>query len=150
MCHLASIRFFLFPVPCGPYFIVLACSIECTPSCGLRRRLDTFQGTYARLIVDINLTTFSKWYTQRLLDLLVQDSTQPLQDSLALQQLSWASLSSQRKHILRMTTFPFTIPLLVRVPYVVRVQRQWLESAWRKNGTTQVCILPPPLNFVVN
>ncbi|KAF9651347.1 P-loop containing nucleoside triphosphate hydrolase protein [Thelephora ganbajun] len=63
---------------------------------------------------------FPGWYARRLLNLVVQDSTQPLQDFLALQQLSWATSSSQ-----------------LRVPYVIRVQRQWLESAWRRDGTVQ-------------
>jgi hypothetical protein len=90
------------------------------------------------MLID-NAQKFAKWYPQRLLNLFIQDSTQPLWDTLALQQLLWASLSSQRKSPLRTITQLFTTSLLAHVPYVVRVQRQWLENAWRESRAAQVC-----------
>lgn len=78
------------------------------------------------------------WYTQQLLTLVVQDSTQPLQNALALQQLSWATSSFQGKPVLKAMTHPFTTSTLAGVPYVIRAQRQWLESAWKRDGSARV------------
>lgn len=78
--------------------------------------------------------------------LVVQDTTQPLQNIVALQQLLWAISDSQREHLLKVKTFGLTAFPLAVAPYVIRVQRQWLESAWR-DGRVQVCTPSLSLSF---
>jgi hypothetical protein len=78
----------------------------------------------------------------------VQDSTQPLQNAVALKQLSLIISSSQREHLLKVTTYQLTVSLLAVAPYAIRVQRGWLESAWKRDGSIQVCVSSLPLSFV--
>lgn len=81
-----------------------------------------------------------------MLNLVIQDSSQPLQDVLAFQHLSWAILSHQREHLLRAVRCQLTTIPLARIPYIIRAQIEWLDGAWGGNRMSQVRIyLPPPI-----
>jgi hypothetical protein len=89
-----------FLAPYGLHFFVLARSIICASDGGLHRKFCTFECMSLRIdaaSIRSDAQKFAIGYTKELLALIVQDSTQPLQNVLALQQLSWATSSFQCK-----------------------------------------------------